>query len=279
MLSGEDFGYLKDEEQNRLALIAKKALLLGSVLFSIACFVYITINAYYFAYHDKDSDIKVIKSPPEPIKVVEEEGEGTVVKDIDKTIYDNIVGNKNLAKENIDNVKIIEQARTPLAVRSTAIKYSAAEIVVDNSANKTAASNQPFAPEKTDNSKIMVYNGDTQNKKVNDASLVAPKKEQLKNQTENKVTEVKPTKGLSRVQVAALTSKNVAMDYWLKLNKNYPNLLSNLNYFISEVNLGSKGTFYRLQIGNFRSQVEAEDFCRRFISQAGRSKADCIIVE
>ena len=279
MLSGEDFGYLKDEEQNRLALIAKKALLLGSVLFSIACFVYITINAYYFAYHDKDSDIKVIKSPPEPIKVVEEEGEGAVVKDIDKTIYDNIVGNKNLAKENIDNVKIIEQARTPLAFRSPAIKHSAAEIVVDNAANKTAASNQPVAPEKADNSKIMVYNGDTQNKKVNDASLVAPQKEQLKNQTKNKVAEAKPTKGLSRVQVAALTSKNVAMDYWSKLSKNYPHLLSNLNYFISEVNLGSKGTFYRLQIGNFRSQVEAEDFGRQFISQAGKSKVDCIIVE
>ncbi len=277
MLSGEDFGYLKDEEQNRLAFIAKKALLLGSVLFSIACFVYITINAYYFAYHDKDSDIKVIKSPPEPIKIVEEEGEGMAIKDIDKTIYDNIVGNKSRAQENLNNVKIIEQAHTPLA-KAPAIKHSAAEIIVDNAASKPDAP-QATASVKVDNSKIMVYDVGTSSKPVNDASLIAPQKAQPEqNQTEAKPA-AKPTKRLSRVQVAALTSKNAAVDYWSKLSKNYPQLFSGLNYFISEAHLGSKGTFYRLQIGNFRSQVEAEDFCRKFIFQAGKSKADCIIVE
>ncbi|MES2676936.1 MAG: SPOR domain-containing protein [Pseudomonadota bacterium] len=274
MLSGEDFGYLKDEEQNRLAFIAKKALLLGSVLFSIACFVYITVNAYYFAYHDKDSNIKVIKSPPEPIKVVEEEGEGTAIKDIDKTIYDNIVGNKTRTQENLNNVKIIQQAHTPLA-KAPAIKRSTAEIVVDSQPAVQTANQSA----KADNSKIMVYDTNTSAKPVNDASLVAPKKVQPEqNQAEAKPA-AKPAKGLSRVQVAALTSKAAAADYWSKLSKNYPQLFSSLNYFISEAHLGAKGTFYRLQIGNFRSQVEAEDFCRKFIFQAGKSKADCIIVE
>jgi hypothetical protein len=84
---------------------------------------------------------------------------------------------------------------------------------------------------------------------------------------------------MSRVQVAALSSKNSAVEYWSRLKKSYPSLLSNLNYFTSEVNLGKKGTFYRLQIGNFKNQVDAEEFCRKFISQSGKSKADCIIVE
>jgi len=284
MLSGEDFGYLKDEEQNRLHIIVKKALLLGSVLFSIACFIYITINAYYFAYHDKDSNIKVVKSPPEPIKIMEEENQGVVVKDVDKTIYDNIVGNKNRTQENINNVKIIDQAHTPLSNKLSKAKQTTPEVVPNNPPPKLSSS-QVVVSERMDSSKIMVYENDVGEKKVNDASLSATKKDQLQKQNlvetktaQSKLVE-KPGRGLARVQVAALSSKNSAIDHWSRLKKNYPNLLSNLNYFVSEVNIGPKGTLHRLQIGNFRSQVEAEDFCRKFIFQAGKSKADCIIVE
>ena len=116
MLSGEDFGYLKDEEQHKVAIIAKKALLLGSVLFSISCFVYITVNAYYFAYQDKDSNIRVIKSPAEPIKIMSE-GEGISIKDIDKTIYDNIVGNHSLARENFNNVVLLDINKTQCSIQ------------------------------------------------------------------------------------------------------------------------------------------------------------------
>ena len=331
MLSGEDFGYLKDEEQHRFSAVAKKALLIGGVLFSISCFVYITISAYYFVNNDKDSNIKVIKSPPEPIKVVEGDGEGVAVRDIDKTIYDNIVGNKHLSHENLDNVRIVEQAKTPSAIKKST-KEAQREIVVDNSKNsppvatmpslpenktvdnvqnKSVASqniskngningaNQnmiqngnnsqyqnrpnsiaPATPQKINNSNMMVYDAQPTGK-VNDASLGSGvKKDQPKEQVKSAEPQPKnPIKGFSRVQVAALTSKNSAVDYWSKLKKTYPNLLSNLNYFISEVNLGTKGTFYRLQIGNFRNQVDAENFCQKFIFQAGKSKADCIIVE
>jgi hypothetical protein len=275
MLSGEDFGYLKDEEQHRVAIIAKKALLLGSVLFSISCFVYITVNAYYFTYQDKDSNIRVIKSPAEPIKIMAE-GEGVSIKDIDKTIYDNIVGNRSLARENFNNVKVIEQAATPLVKKrnpdlvredlnnnyNTSSQKNNSAIIVDNS--------QPIKAR----DEMMVYNANQKdnvsNRKdgVNDASLKSPTHNVKQN-----------LRGLSRVQVAALSSKKSVVEYWSKLSRNYPSLISNLNYFISEVNLGKKGTFYRLQIGNFRNQVDAEEFCRKFISQSGKTRADCIIVE
>ncbi len=275
MLSGEDFGYLKDEEQHRVAIIAKKALLLGSVLFSISCFVYITVNAYYFAYQDKDSNIRVIKSPAEPIKIVVE-GEGVGIKDIDKTIYDNIVGNRSLARENFNNVKVIEQAATPL------VKKRNPDLVredLNNNYNKSSQknnsaiivdNNQPIKAR----DEMMVYNTNQKdsvsNRKdgVNDASLKSPTHNVKQN-----------LRGLSRVQVAALSSKKSAVEYWSKLSRDYPALISHLNYFISEVNLGKKGTFHRLQIGNFRNQVDAEEFCRKFISQSGKTRADCIIVE
>ncbi len=284
MAAGEDFGYVRNKEENPLLNIIKKATLLGAVLFSISCFIYITVNAYYFAYSDKDSNIKVIKSPPEPIKVIEEEGDGVAIKDIDKTIYDNIVGNKNLSSEKLNQVKIIKQAQTPLAqtplANAVSVKKDPDETVVNDPSSKLAANqvNNQSGRE----SKIMVYDtgkvvekvGAQGGEKVNDASLIAPKKPQPQNQAETK-----NIKGLSRVQLVALSSKSAAIAYWERLKKSYPALLSGLNYFVSEVNLGQKGTFYRLQIGNFRSQIEAEDFCQKFIFQTGKSKADCIIVE
>ena len=52
-----------------------------------------------------------------------------------------------------------------------------------------------------------------------------------------------------------------------------------LKYFVQEVKLGQKGTFYRLQIGEFESQVEAENFCVKFIAQTQKTRSDCIVVE
>ena len=270
MLSGEDFGYLKNEEQNKLAIIAKKAFLLGAVLLSISCFVYITINAYYFVYHDKNSDIEVIKSPPQPIKIIEQ-GDGLVIKNIDKTIYDNIVGNPNLAKENLNNVRVIEQVKTPL-VKKNNIDLIEADLSDSQVKNNQKISNSAIVVNDTNNSnqgKMLVY-GDEQNNLSNsavvDMSLVSNNKP-------------KSNKGVARVQIAALTNKDSAIRYWHNLKKSHHNLVADLDYFISEANLGAKGTFYRLQIGNFRSQIEAENFCRQFISQLKQSKTNCIIVE
>ncbi len=286
MLSGEDFGYLKDEEQNRAIIIVKKALLLGSVLFSISCFVYITVNAYYFAYHDKDSDVKVIKSPSEPIKVIKE-GEGIIIKDIDKTIYDNIVGNRNLARENLNNVKILEQVTTPLVRKRVPALIK--ENLNNNFGNKSSltrkeknskiiVNGQNKRPNKAGD-KMVVYNTNKQNH-VSDISLKSRRKNTKAATTKKKsIRKKKSLRGLSRVQVAAFSSRESAVNYWSTLNKDYSNLVSRLNYFISEANLGNKGIFYRLQIGNFRNQVDAEEFCRKFISQAGKTRADCIIVE
>jgi hypothetical protein len=273
MLLGEDFGYLKDKEQNNFAVIVKKALLLGAVLLSIFCFVYITISAYYFVYHDKNSDIKVIKSPPEPIKIVQRSN-GSDIKDIDKTIYDSVVGNPALIKENINNIIVIEQVKTPLVKKNdiNLSKYSAEDV-----GDRPKISNSAIVINDKDiksTNKMIIYDGENVSSDlvINDLSLTSINT--LDNNTKNIVI-----KNSSRVQIAALTSRNSAVKYWSELTKSYPDLFANLDNFISEANLGEKGTFYRLQIGNFKSQVEAENFCHRFISQIGQSKENCMVVE
>ncbi|MFT6106623.1 MAG: hypothetical protein ACJA0S_001061 [Rickettsiales bacterium] len=265
MKLGEDFGYLKDEEQNRLGIVAKKALLLGAVLFSIISFIYITINAYYFIYHDQENGVRMVKSPEGPIKIISK-SDGENIKNIDKTIYDSIVGNSNLARDNLDDVKIVKKSQTP----------KAKEVIKENP--KVVVGEMPPAKrskkEPTNNNSIMVYQTDEAVKQISsssDKSKYVP----IKSNSVNK----EPTRGLSRVQLVALTSRESAENYWSKLSETHPSLFNNLNHFISEVILGSKGTFYRLQIGDFRDQIDAEKFCHKFIFQAGKSKSDCIIVE
>ncbi|MFT6077123.1 MAG: hypothetical protein ACJATU_000316 [Rickettsiales bacterium] len=263
MKLGEDFGYLKDEEQNRLGTIAKKALLLGAVVFSIVCFIYITINAYYFVYHDEENGIRLIKSSEEPIKIIAK-NDGKNIKNIDKTIYDSIVGNSKLVRDDLDNVKIVRKAKTPKANKDLkAVRIN--EIPPANKSKTSSAKNKT----------IMIYETGDAKTKINESLVSGAKKLQIKNNISNQ----KLLKGLSRVQLVALTSRESAIRYWSKLNKNHPVLFTKLNHFISEVSLGSKGTFYRLQIGNFRNQVDAEEFCRKFILQAKKTKSDCIIVE
>ena len=227
-MSFEDFGYVKDRGKSPVWEITKKSLLIGAVLFSIACFFYITVNAYYFVYHDEDSNnIKTIASPEQPIKVIDKNS-GDEVAGIDKTIYDSIVGNKELQQENLKEIRLVKKAVTPIA------DFKEEEL-------------EPIKPK------------------------------------ENKTTIIKNSpsakKGAARVQIAALTSRVGALNYWNAMSGKYPNLFAGLNNFINRADLGEKGTFYRLQIGEFKDQNAAESFCQKFISQTGKTKADCIIVE
>jgi hypothetical protein len=86
-------------------------------------------------------------------------------------------------------------------------------------------------------------------------------------------------KPYSRVQLAALKSKDSAYQYWSSLRKVHPKLFFQLKYFIQRADLGKRGIFYRLQIGDFRNQIKAEEFCIKFIAKTRKSRSDCIIVE
>ncbi len=82
-----------------------------------------------------------------------------------------------------------------------------------------------------------------------------------------------------RVQIAAMSSKSVAEANWQKLKTEHSKIFNKLKPFIEEINLGKKGSFYRLQVGNFFNQVEADEFCIKYINATHKNKADCIVVE
>lgn len=271
----EDFGYLKDDDGKTGAII-KKAALIGATLFSISCFIYVTLNAYNFIRSDqKNQVIETIKSPTEPIKVTEEykydeasnQNNGTK---INKEIYEDIFGNK---KEALGNSPTHIYAEQEPASPPPTIKESDDSWQVENQENDDIQNNNQAViskPTNDQNNKIIVF---SQNNKQNDQSQV------LLGQKNQSTPVSKPKKRTIRVQIAAFNSKKLSKEYWDKLSHHHQNIFSGLKYFIEEADLGKKGIFYRLQIGNFNNQIDAENFCNRFVLQTKKTRSDCIIVE
>ena len=265
----EDFGYSKQQEETAANSLIKRAFLIGATLFSVACFVYVTINAYYFFSQDSNANIETIKAEADPIKVTESDHTSSDdTMKIDNSIYEDIFGNKKYVKEK--EVKIRESASPALPPKNQEV----------DSDKKSASSAAPKATDK----KIIVYS-DAPLEKNNNVLLERPKAEKASpNAVPNELASIaaKPTsvnKRYIKVQIAALTSKKAADEYWDRLQQLYPSLFSGLKSFIEQVDLGKRGMFYRLQIGNFFDQVRAEEFCNRYVAQTQRSKADCIVVE
>lgn len=235
----EDFGFKRNSETKTISLISKKILLLSATLFSIACFIYITISAYYYIYEDKNSNIEVIEAEVGEIKSYEniKENSDSFSSQIDRSIYEDIFGNKHARKPLANQVKKIDKPAMPPK-----------EIITQNEPIK-----EFFTEEKVEN--------------------------KAEGKVENKEIKAKSRGRSVRVQVAAMTSKESANKAWIALKETYPKIFNNLKPYIHEVDLGKRGIFYRLQIGEFFDQIDAEEFCQKYILASRKSRSDCILVE
>ncbi|MDB2550760.1 SPOR domain-containing protein [Rickettsiales bacterium] len=228
----EDFYYSRENAIYYIKRIVKKALLFVLITASVASFLYITINAYYFADKEKDNSIRIIKSPNQEIKIKVKKDLKTVLN-IDKVIYKNIVGNDKEIFEK-KNAKIVKNIKTPKYQNAKSIKKEASNIKIKKE------------------------------QKIIDLSPQKPKK---------------ALQYGTRVQVAAMGSKDAAEKYWRYISKNNSNLVKNYDRYITKIDLGKRGIFYRLQIGNFKTQNKAEQFCQSFILKNNKDESDCIILD
>ena len=65
------------------------------------------------------------------------------------------------------------------------------------------------------------------------------------------------------IQLGAFRSKVNAENAWVKINNDLPKIFARRNHLIEKVKLTSKGTLYRLQIGPFANEKDAQKFCMR----------------
>jgi cell division septation protein DedD len=91
---------------------------------------------------------------------------------------------------------------------------------------------------------------------------------------------VAPLPGISsssgyRLQLGALKTEEAAKTEWLKLQRQNSDVLGKLSLSVSRVDLGAKGTYYRIQAGPIADEGKAAQDCAALKSR----KIGCILVK
>ena len=258
----EDFGY-KKSGNTKISVLVKKSLLLAASLFSIACFLFVTLLAYRHFYGDKNSNVRIIESPQGPIKVFAKHK--VQKKDHNQLIYRDILEKKKASDLKPVIIKSPEPKKPPQQNKPIIYKANSAQNNKEVKKDKIRKNNE----------QIIVFAGASERSKsttIFDREADLQKAAAAKKKASKRRIRIK-------VQIAALTSMESARVSWKKMSRLYSELFYGYKHYIQKVDLGKRGVFYRLQIGDFYNQVKAEEFCRKYIAKSQKTSADCIIVE
>jgi hypothetical protein len=69
------------------------------------------------------------------------------------------------------------------------------------------------------------------------------------------------------IHLASYRSVKQAERGWSQLKRAHQGILTDLNHTIMEINLGTKGIYYRLIAGPYNSGAQAKDVCRQLKSR------------
>ena len=77
-----------------------------------------------------------------------------------------------------------------------------------------------------------------------------------------------------RIQLVSMPSETAAWDAWKQISGKYSSQLTGLTAMVESADLGTKGTFYRVQTGPFATVAAAQERCTT-MKAAG---LDCLVV-
>jgi cell division septation protein DedD len=77
------------------------------------------------------------------------------------------------------------------------------------------------------------------------------------------------------IQLASLAAKDRASAELARLQKSFPTLLGDRQLVVVPVDLGSRGTFYRVQAGYFPDRATADAAC----AQLKAKRQDCLVTK
>lgn len=101
------------------------------------------------------------------------------------------------------------------------------------------------------------------------------------NKNNDKITTIQETendRSYFKTQLVALKNKQQAHNFIEATKKQCGGLLKNLNIFIFEIDLGEKGIFYRVQVGNFNTRADALRFCNEYLKITTGDLTNCMVV-
>lgn len=208
---------------------------------------------YYLLQPTKTPQVtpQIIEPQVEALKIVPAEPGGLKVPHQDKKIYESISAADGELHENpvvIENV-----VKAPV---ETVVAPEIIEAELEANALEKDVMIEEIAPA-------------TETVVIEEKIKVAPKPVQKKALKKKPVVKKAAPKKGHRVQIAALQSKGLAEKEWGILKRKYRTLLAKQPFHILKVNLGKKGTFYRLHAGNFPTKKGAQSFCKKLKAAGG----------
>jgi hypothetical protein len=194
---------------------------------------------------------------------------------IDHSIYEDIFGN-NKDKQQNAKIRNAPQPAVPPKISAVIKEPTTSPATQTVQAKTNAAEAKPSANAKVEEKMVVYSDQEKQEKPTQDLLTGSDGRHRTTDVIKPKVvSKRKPV----RVQVAAVTTEKAVQDSWERLNRLYPDLFSGTKAYTQQVDLGKRGIFFRLQVGDFYNQVEAENFCNSYVTQSKKSRSDCIVVE
>lgn len=229
----------------------QKNILITATIIVTVLFCFILIKSYRISSISNNLDkLPIIKSKVDTVKIkspIEKPyiAENSFYKNFKKVKEDTI----NIDKSSISNINIDDHLNNKLN-----------SVIYENVTNNNKNLNNTSANiELNKTTKVVITNKKENNDNIN---------------TNN----IDKNNNFYKVQLIALKNKQQADNFVKKIKKQFNNLLKNLEVFLFEVDLGDKGIFYRVQVGNFNTKNDAMKFCRNYLMITLKNPTNCIVV-
>lgn len=290
---GQAFNFSTQDEINFIPLetqIDEKSfpsMKMHIVFISILSAIFILALIGFFAFNaekDDSEEITTITASPDVIKEAPEQAGGLVIPDQDKLVYNRIRTDNVTTKVE----SLFPEPEKPVLPQILAIEQNAPEETfvgmnevkgVDPLNEQNAPQAKPDALAKEEKTVVTqeiekpvlpvenkvttpIVVDDKPKKEVITLTPFAPK------ETTQKLKET----GIWRVQLFASNNRQAVDKAWARIQTQHVKMISNMSYLIKKVDIPGKGSFYRLQVGQFPNREMAEALCSKLKAQ----KQDCI---
>ena len=257
-------------------------------------------------YKQAHKDVPTIHRPETAVKVKPENPGGMDIPNQDKDIY-NLVEKKDVDNTVVENLlPTPEQPKLPdivpevTDVNATDLN-EIVDVVSEENSDDVAAKPQDLLEEnkaeiketaqkveeksetaKSDAAKAVAETKEKVEEKAAEVAQTVKEQAQAAEKTVEKTVEKVAEKpavvanGKWQIQLVASSNKAAVEKVWSDASSKYAGVLKGLPHEIQNVDLGSKGTMYRLRAGSFASKEDAQKICNAL---KAKGMNDCIAKE
>ncbi|MFV9875671.1 MAG: SPOR domain-containing protein [Rickettsiales endosymbiont of Dermacentor nuttalli] len=276
------------------------------IAFTFAALAWYMLDNLYSG--DENEEIPVIKSDLSPIKIKPDDPGGMIVPNMDKDVYNNLIEGNNNEKPQEYVLPMPEEPLNPRIIIKNEIKPNINSIESINDIKSDTTKNNHIDNNTTSNNDVMLSDNSEEltpkNEAHNQASeqiqknteeviktvkesiqhnipntVTAPDIKHIPDNQTNKIMHKSSRKSTNKtgykIQLGAFKSQKEVEIEWKKIKTRYANILGKNTHSIEKKDLGTKGIFYRLQVGPLNSETEARMICQKLSTY----KQNCFVVK